>query len=281
LFFAAHRIAGACLAAALGLGLCTSGVRASPWPQQEGHGFVIGSLSYLQAHNSLANANPAFGDGTFSRAGVGLYGEYGLTPDVTVGGSTMVEQVRLRGSIVPGQTAGIADVELFARPVLWRGEDAIIAAQGTAAIPTGYALNRNPALGDGAVGLEPSLLFGEGFALGAWPSFFDIQAGYRFRLGVPADQIRIDATLGTHPAEGWMLLLQSHNNISARNQGGGLVGLGYAGGYGTNFDLYSISFSAVRDIEPEVSLELGMTSELAGRNYNTGNGVFFSLWRKF
>jgi len=251
--------------------------QAGPWPQREGGGLFIASAGYLQADNSLANANPALGNGTFSRLDLSLYGEYGLTDNITLGAATQVESVRLHGSITKGESAGLTDVDVFVRPVLWSDGESILSAQGTITIPTGYSRDHNPALGDGAVGLEPRLLFGQGITIGDWPSFIEVEAAYRFRLGAPADQVRLDGSLGVHVADDWMLLLQSRNTISMRNQSG----LALSGSLGTDYDLYTISLSVVHDLSPDWSIEFGATSEVGGRNYNTGNGVFLSVWRKF
>jgi hypothetical protein len=254
---------------------------AGPWPQPQGHGFVISSLSYLEADSRLPNANPVVGDGDFSRLGVGVYVEYGVSEHITIGGSAQLAEVRLRGLSESESSSGVGDVELFVRPVVWRSGASILAAQATLAIPGGYEAERNPALGDGAVGAELRLLYGRGFELSGLSSFFDLQGAYRFRLGAPADQVRVDATLGTHPAEGWMLLLQSRDTISAGNQTDHGLGPGLAGRYGTDYDLYSLAFSVVGDVSPHWSVELGVADELGGRNYSTGEGVFVSIWRKF
>jgi hypothetical protein len=255
---------------------------AGPWPQAQGGGLVISTMSYLQASNRLPNANPAVGDGTFSRLDLGFYSEYGITDALTLGASTRLEQVRLHGSSVSGETTGVTDAEFFARPVLWRGQESILAAQGTVIVPTGYDLDRNPALGDGAVGVEPRVLFGHGFELGARPSFFDVEAAYRVRFGGPADQIRIDATLGSHLTPNCMVLLQSHNTISVRNESKDIsLDPGFSGEHGTDYDLYSVTVSVVREISSHWSVEVGGMSEIAGRNYSTGNGGFLSVWRKF
>jgi hypothetical protein len=255
---------------------------ASPWPQQKGDGLLISSVSYLQENNSLANANPAVGNGTFSRLDLGFYSEYGLTDTLTLGAATRLERVRLRGSSVSGETSGITDVELFVRPVLWRGHNSILAAQGMIIVPAGYSLDRNPALGDGAVGVEPRVLFGQGFDIGSRSSFFDVQAAYRVRFGGPADQVRVDATLGSHLTAKCMLLLQSRNTISMRNQSNdNILGSGFGGAHETDYDLYTLTLSVVREVAPHWSLEFGGISEVAARNYNNGNGVFSSVWRKF
>ncbi len=272
-------VCGVCIGAVL---LATQTALAGPWPQNEGEGLVIGSLGYLDADNRLSNNNPAIGDGTYTRLNFGLYGEYGLTDMWTIGGSTRIERVRLHGPAVSGETTGVPDIELFARRVVWREGQGILTVQGTVAIPTGYDRNRNPALGDGAFAAEPRVLYGRGFDFGTWPSFFSVEAAYRFRFGEPADQVRLDGTLGLHPADGWMFLLQSRNTISMQNQSGSSVpGPGFTGWHGTDYDLYNLTFSVVRDLSPGWSLEVGGFSEIAARNYNTGNGAFVSVWRRF
>ncbi len=50
---------------------------------------------------------------------------------------------------------------------------------------------------------------------------------------------------------------------------------------GTDYDLYSMTVSVVREVSPNWSVELGASDELGGRNCSTGAGGFFSVWRKF
>ena len=118
--------------------------------------------------------------------------------------------------------------------------------------------------------LEPRLLFGHGFSFGSWPAFLDIGTGYRFRLGGPSDQVRFDGTLGLHPAAGWLLLLQSYNIIGMQNQAPG----------GTDFDLATLWASAVYEFSTHWAVQLSVSSEIASRNYNRGNGAFVAIWWK-
>jgi hypothetical protein len=269
------RVIGRCLTGAACVAVVVlqlnSTAIAGPWLQHDGHGFLINTLSFLEANSEPGNLAPAYGDGDYSRLNIASYLEYGLTKKVTVGTSLRLERVRLHTASDIQRSTGVSDVELFVRRVLWRKGQSILSAQGTVVFPTGYNPDANPALGDGDASLEPRLLFGRGFAIGAWPSFFDAQGAFRFRFGDAADQVRLDGTLGTHPAEGWLLLLQSCNTLGLRNERG----------YGTDYDLYTISVSAVRDLSPRWSVQLGATREIAGRNYSTGTGVFAALWWKF
>ncbi|WP_261403350.1 hypothetical protein [Chenggangzhangella methanolivorans] len=45
------------------------------------------------------------------------------------------------------------------------------------------------------------------------PAFVDVAAGYRFRGGDPADEIRVDASFGIRPGKRLLLIAQSFNQI--------------------------------------------------------------------
>jgi protein XagA len=244
---------------------------AGPWPLPEGQGLVINSFGFLQAQNAAGIPNPAYGSGTFRRFELDDYSEYGLTDQITLSASLNGQVRDLVTSDLTRSTAGFGDVELGARTVIWQSGPWVAAAQGLVKIPTGYNPNANPAIGNDQVDLEPRLLLGRGFTLGDWSSFVEIEAGFRFRFGGPGDQLRINATLGVHPASRWMLLLQSYNIIGMRNEAPG----------GTDFDLATVVASAVYDITPRWSAQLGGISDVASRNFNRGNGVFVAIWWKF
>ncbi len=247
---------------------CGVPARAGPWSPPEGHGFVINSFGFMQAQNYAGIPNPAYGSGTFRRFEYGFYGEYGLADRLTLVGAAGLQQ---RNLDTAGSTFGVGDVDLGLRGAVWQKGNWAVAAQGVVKLPTGYDPYANPALGNGQVDLEPRLLIGRGFSLGSWPAFFDAGVGYRFRTGSPSDQLRFDATVGVHVAPRWMLMLQSYNIIGMQNEAPG----------GTDFNLSTLLVSAVYEIAPAWSVQLGGFSEIASRNYNTGNGVFAAIWWRF
>ncbi len=241
---------------------------AAPWPQPEGHGFLINTFTFQQAQNHAGIPNPAFGNGTFREYAVGPYFEYGLTNSVTVGAAA---DPQLRTLSTASATGGLGDIDLFIRPTIWRNDDWAVAVQGLVKVPTGYNPNANPALGNDQVDVEPRFLVGRSFSLGSWPAFADLEVAYRYRFGSPADEVRIDGAFGTHVHDDWMVLIQLYNIIGLQNQAPG----------GTNFSLSTLEVSVVHDLSPTVSVQAGAFSQIASRNYNKGNGVLLSVWWRF
>lgn len=261
---------GALIFALLTAGLVPPAL-AAPWPQAEGQGFLIDTLSFVQADNHAGIPNPAYGNGTFRHFDLGSYLEYGLTNETTLGASAHLQLRQLETDATTLNSAGVGDIELFARPTVWRDESWIIAVQGLLKVPTGYSASANPRLGDGQVDLEPRLLVGRGFMLGRWPAFADVECAYRFRFGSPSDQVRGDAIAGVHVRDDWMILVQSYNIVGLRNEKPG----------GTDFDLSTVTVSVVHDLSTKWAAQVGALSEVHSRNYNTGNGGFVAVWRKF
>lgn len=232
---------------------------------------MINTFGFMQANNYAGIPNPAYGAGTFRRFEFGSYGEYGLTNRITLSAAAGAQARQLDPGTTTLSTTGIGDVELAARATVRQEAYWAFATQGVIKVPTGYDPNTNPALGNGQVDLEPRLLIGHGFSIGSWPAFVDIGAGYRFRTGSPSDQVRFDGTVGVHPAKDWLLLLQSYNIIGMQNERPG----------GTDFNLSTVVASAVYELSVSWAVQVGGFSEVASRNYNTGNGAFFAVWWKF
>ena len=244
---------------------------AGPWPQPEGHGLWINTFGFSQTSNYAGIQNPAYGDGTFRRFEISSYGEYGLTDQITLSAAAGVQLRQLDTGNTVLSTGGVGDIETAARAAVWQSGGWTVATQGVVKVPTGYSPTVNPALGNGQVDLEPRMLVGRGFTIGAWPAFADIGAGYRFRLGTPSDQARIDGSLGIHPAKDWLLMLQSYNIIGMRNEESG----------GTDFDLSTLTVSVVHNFSTAWAVQLGGSSEIASRNFNRGNGGFVAVWWRF
>src|SRR5436305_5099798 len=108
------------VAAAVILGGSAGGALAGPWPQPEGHGFVITTVSVLDAENRANRPNPAFGQGSYREYVLGSYAEYGLTNRVTIGAQPQFDIAQLKTDHGTRATSGFGDLELFARTVVWQ-----------------------------------------------------------------------------------------------------------------------------------------------------------------
>jgi len=114
-------------------------------------------------------------------------------------------------------------------------------------------------------------LYGYSFALGVWPAFIDLQLAQRFRTGSPPNEARFDATFGVRPAPQWLLLAQSFNVVS-EGAGDPLF---------PSYGYYKFQLSAVYDLTPAWSVQLGGFTTYAGRNALQENGLVLGAWYKF
>lgn len=263
-----HLCTAACLAFSMA---AVSPAVAGPWPVPEGEVFAVNTLTFHRADNGDDGRGLSTGDGTLTRWEYSPYIEYGLTDTITLGANPRFQHVVQETGQGDNTTTGFGDLDLFARTVAWRDDYSILAFQGLVKVPTGYDKDANPALGNGQVDLDPRVLFGHGFSLGSWPSFAEVQLGYRYRFGDPSDEVRVDTTIGTNPTDDIMVMLQTFN----------IVGISNETNNGSDFDLYKVQFSGVYDVTPNVALQLGGYSEVAGRNINLGEALFTAVWLRF
>ncbi len=107
-----------------------------------------------------------------------------------------------------------------ARVALLRSEGFILTAQANAA----RSMERGvPALERSywpRAEVDARMLAGYNFQLGALPAFVEAQAGYRWRNGRHADDVRADVTIGVRAHERLQILLQSFNAIAVQRLAG-------------------------------------------------------------
>lgn len=252
-------IARAC---ALAAGLVASGepATAGAWTRAAGTGFVSASARYFRTDSD---------GGTFEKAGAANYLEYGVTDRITLGGSLEVEQELgvEQDAMIPAAT-----LSGFGRLRVWRGDRGDVAS---------VALGASAPAGD-AVGLpaqiapEPEVdlraLYGRGFSTSEGDAFVDAQAGLRLRLEDSADEIRLDLTAGLRPLPRLLLMIQSFNTIGLRNPDGPA---------GDDFDVFKLAPSVGVEVFDDVTVLLGVTREVGGRNIEPGTTARVAVWTTF
>ena len=269
-FIPPRRMLAAILFAAAVLMLPAPAALANPWPQEKGRGFVISTLRYYRADVGPADRNPARGGGTFQSWSLYEYGEYGLTDATTLGFNLGFEDASVETLTGTDRHHGMNLAEGFLRQVVWRDGDAVLAVQGLLKLPAGDR-DENPPVGDDQVDAELRLLYGRGLDLRGWSGFLNVEGAYRYRADDPSDQLRATTTLGLHVAQDWMALFQIDNLVSRRGTGPG----------GWDYDLHTVSLSAVRDLSETWGLQLGVSDDVASRNHALGQAVFAAVWMRF
>jgi hypothetical protein len=196
---------------------------------------------------------------------LGVFAEYGLTDRLTV---------QVKGDWQDGEDQfidyeGRGPIEAALVWQVWRDDRTALSLQGGYASAgdgrnAGYAA---PGVGDGDWEVRASL--GRSFrgtGRGRFRSdrtFVEVQAARRFRDGLP-DEVRADATVGSHFGDRWLVLGQAYGG---QTDGGGARWL-------------SLETSVVRHFGTW-SVQAGWREAVAGRETPVARGAVLAIWRRF
>ncbi len=122
------------------------------------------------------------------------YEEYGLTDRITLISSLYYKWLDYRDSYVSRESYGIGDAEVGAKYLIWRGP-VVVSLQGLFKYGELYE-GDDPPLGNGQNDFELRLLLGR--SLWPFPAYCGLEAGYRWRAGAPADEVRALFEIGAN-----------------------------------------------------------------------------------
>jgi protein XagA len=244
---------------------------AGAWTLEEGRGQIIFNPSAMVATKRFDRKGTARSTDRFLKQDNQTLVEYGWKQGLTLilHSSQRTESFLLDGADQRVLTTGLGG---GAQAEIWRREGIVLSAQFTAT-PT---LERSlPAL-DRRFGprteADARLLAGYSFEIGGWSGFAEAQAGYRWRSGRHADELRLDLTVGIRPVPQVLLLLQAMNAFAIQ-QGSATTG--------ERPRQHKLQASVVLDITPTWSLQGGVFTSIAGRDALKERGVMLGVWRKF
>lgn len=242
---------------------------AGAWTLAAGDGQAIASAIFSRGERYFDERGRLIPEPSYRKFELPIWVEYGLTDRLTVIASPSLRQVEL-GSPEESRAFGAGYTELGSRLLLWENGAQVVSVQATARIP-GTRRAESPA-DVGWTGSEADLriLWGTSFEVGPWPAFADVQAAYRSRGGGPADEVRLDLTVGVRPFPRWTLLLQSFNTVS--------VGPA-AEGFG-ELRSHQVSLSVAYTIG-SVTFQAGGLATVAGRNFLEERGLVGGVWYRF
>lgn len=266
----------ACLALGLLIGLAFSADRAEAgaYPRDPGTWLVISQFDY--AVSDTKGYDPQghqTGRGTYTQIEFSPYIEYGLTPDWTLGLQPRTQLASLKNDAggQGGTSAGLAQVNLFARYTVYRWDFDVLAVQAQYGVP-GFAGRNNPQVASPWAEYEARLLYGHDFTLSDdLGGFVDAEIAYRLNAGHSADQIRTDLTLGLRPSPEWLVLAQAFLTFGLRNNVGN----------GNDYDQYRLQLSVVRQLTDDIWLQVGGWHDVGGRNVARSNAGIVALWFRF
>jgi hypothetical protein len=261
LLTAACAVAAACA--------CASFAHAGVFNQQAGKGQVIVTSSFSTANESFAPSGRLLPSSYFRKFETTVLLEYGLTDWLQAIVKPSITDMSTNGP--PGASySGLGMTEAGLQARLWQFDSTVVAFQGTLRLP-GSTNSGNPLLaGSTRTEEDLRLLVGQGFDLGSWKSFVDVQVGYRWRSAGP-DQWRVDATIGTRPVPWLLFMLQSFNTVSQSANSAVAPALRQ----------HKLQLSAVYDFSTSWSAQLGVFGNVAGRSVLAERGGLAAIWYRF
>lgn len=257
-------------------------LHAGAWTEPAGHGQIILTNSLFRTGTNFDDAGdpePFAYAGRFHQLVFNPYVEYGVTARNSLIVNANVPRLNFSNQYSSATSAGLGDVELSLKRRLNSVESPwVFSTQFTVLVPA-YSTNRNPAPGNHNVDLEGRFLQGRGFTLARRHAFYDLEVGYRYRHGPPADQVRADATLGFDAAH-WLTLMGQFFTIKGMRNGEPISANSNPNAQ-SDFDLYKYQPSLVFNLGRGTRLQFGMNSAFSGRNTGMGHAALLALWKTF
>lgn len=118
------------------------------------------------------------------------------------------------------------------------------------------------------VQIDARFLIGRPITVFGLKGFIDTQIGYRSR-GQNGDELRADFTAGLRPWDRLLVMAQSFSAFAPR------------GGVATFVAAQKLQLSAVYDVTPSLSVQLGGVTALSGANSPAERGVISALWWRY
>ncbi len=266
------------LGAAIALGVGTPGpVLAGAWTQAKGSLYNRASFNRYTSEEEFdvdGERQQLPFHGEFTDMSFIDYLEFGVTDRLTAFGSGVAKRLRSENDIRITKAWGIGDVDLGLRTKLLDGSSGVVSTQFLARLPSGYDENELLPIGSGEPEFEARLLYGRSL----WPhvpGYCGLEAGYRWRSGVPEDEFRYLVEAGSDLGAG----------VYFRTKLDGVHGMktGVATDASGNptvrnsYDLGTLDVTAGRRFGSRVSLEAGFAPGLYGKTTSAGSTLTFAV----
>ncbi len=261
---------------------------AGAWLLPEGKGQAIVTTTFADARKAYDARGQLIETPPYTRFETRAYVEHGLADWLTIVGegsymnfrgagapfdhlNLLIEEAKaglplsLRGPPGP-RYDGLGLGALGARMRLFTYGDYVVSLEGALRAATPEA-RRFLDMRD-AVQVDARLLVGRPFEIFGFPGFLDAQIGYRSR-GQNGDEIRADFTGGLRPLPYVLLLAQSFSAFAPK------------GGAASVVAAQKFQLSAVYDVTPWLSAQLGAVTALGGVNSPAERGLISALWWRY
>ncbi len=252
--------------------------RAGAWIQTEGEGLLILGNSYYLASNYYDNQGKKRSQPNYGKADISLYAEYGLLSYLTVGTNLSVQYAMQ--DVASGEryrNYHLGDSEFFARAGLIDQDGFALAVSPLVKLPSPGPARIQPKIGSSHPDLGLGLSAGYGWDALGQHHFANLDTLYRYRFGAPHNQANINGTLGFALNDTWTLMPQAFLTYRL----GKSQNAAFTLSPGDDYNLVKLQLSALCKLHRDVAMQIGLFSDVAGKNTGQGNGLVLALWSDF
>ncbi|MEJ5976709.1 hypothetical protein WG901_08690 [Novosphingobium sp. PS1R-30] len=239
---------------------------AQAFTQPAGQGRVITSVIHTKSDKIFDDNGAATDVPDISKTEIYLQGEYGVTDDLTVLLTPSFRFISVEGG---ADSANLGYTDIGARYRVLNDDNVVLSLQGKVRIPGQTQRNSLAQIGqtDAEYDFRGQLAytFGQG-------SFVSVESGYRVRAGEPPNEFHVDATVGIRASEKFLITANSFNVISD-GRGSGI--------FSSPHRYHNLFLGGAYDVSSHVTLQLGVTGTIDGRNALRERGAFASVWTRF
>jgi hypothetical protein len=238
------------------------------WTMDQGKGQITFSALVSQAEQSFDTSGNLQSTPRYRKVEAEALLEYGVTGRLTAMLGPGFQHIDIAPPTGASRT-GAGFTDFGARYRVMQGSDWVLSVQGMARVPGTSDAGNPAAVGYTGAELDARVLFGKSFNAAGLPAFIDLEAAQRFQDASP-NEFRFDATLGIRLAPRWQLLGQSFTVIA--ESGDTLI---------PSYNYSKLQLSAVYDLTPRWSVQLGGFATVLGHNALQENGLVAGLRYKF
>lgn len=248
---------------------------AGPWTCKKGETGIALTHTNYKSDRSYNRKMKSVPSDLFKKNESELFVEHGVTDDVTLGGVLRYDWLKVYRDSGIRKNVAVGDVDFFGRYRLWQNNYHVFSLQGLVKLP-GTFEEKDPIIGYRQNDCEARFLYGFSHYDAYIPWFFAIEGGHRWRFNGPADEVRLDATLGFKFTKSLMLIFQSFNTIGSRNAkddkftSSGTLSF-------SDYDCYKTRTSIYWSVKDNTQIFIGYEREILGRNTIRGHAIVGGL----
>lgn len=255
--------------------LTPSAAMAGPWTLKQGGTYNKPAINYFSGDSTFGAPQDTLEQ--FEDLNFTYYNETGITDNLSFILSVPIKEITRRdrttfNTITETSTSGVGDIDIGLRYNLSKGP-IVVAVQGIFKAPYAYDGNDPLPLGNDQEDFEGRLQLGH--SLGK-AGYVVVEAGYRFRLGAPADEFRYLVEYGVDVSRSVYVRTKLDGLLSIRND----TPIAQTNGNPTiplAFDLAKLELTAGYRFNKKLAVEFTGTPNVYGDNTLTGTNFQLAL----